>query len=158
MSDETKNQENSSFNEKPQETFTQRFDRERKEWEDKIGKMSAKMRDIGILSEVLTDALSQRQVALEYTHTLMSLLSGINAKLRKLRKERFLFYSQNYDLVLQKDQKNLFIDVDLEKNVKTQELFSNHLSYMRGTVDTIDKIIYGIKWRIQLEEYRRSQH
>jgi len=42
MSDETKNQENSSSNEKPQETFTQRFDRERKSKSGKIPKINKK--------------------------------------------------------------------------------------------------------------------
>lgn len=155
MSDETKNQENNSSE---KEDITKRFEREQREWNTKIDEMSSRMRDISVLSDVLVDALSQRQIALEKTHILMSVLSGINAQLRKKRKERFLYYSQSYDLVLQKDQKNLFIDVDLEKLVRTQELFSNHLSYMRSTVDTIDKMLYGVKWRIQLEEYKRSQH
>jgi len=155
MSDETKNQENNSSE---KEDITKRFEREQREWNTKIDEMTSRMRDISVLSDVLVDALSQRQIALEKTHILMSVLSGINAQLRKKRKERFLYYSQSYDLVLQKDQKNLFIDVDLEKLVRTQELFSNHLSYMRSTVDTIDKMLYGVKWRIQLEEYKRSQH
>lgn len=155
MSDETKNQENNSSE---KEDITKRFEREQREWNTKIDEMTSRMRDISVLSDVLVDALSQRQMALEKTHILMSVLSGINAQLRKKRKERFLYYSQSYDLVLQKDQKNLFIDVDLEKLVRTQELFSNHLSYMRSTVDTIDKMLYGVKWRLQLEEYRRSQH
>ena len=155
MSDGTKNQENNSSE---KEDITKRFEREQREWNTKIDEMTSRMRDISVLSDVLVDALSQRQMALEKTHILMSVLSGINAQLRKKRKERFLYYSQSYDLVLQKDQKNLFIDVDLEKLVRTQELFSNHLSYMRSTVDTIDKMLYGVKWRIQLEEYKRSQH
>lgn len=158
MSKEIKNQENNSSKKEEKESISKRFDRERSEWEFKIGKMSSKMKDIGILSDVLTDALSQRQIALDYTHTLMTLLTKINAELRKKKKERFLYYSQNYDLVLQKDQKNMFIDVDLEKNVKIQELFSNHLSYMRGTIDTLDKILFGVNWRIKMEEYKRSQH
>lgn len=158
MSEKEKiNQENSS-NAEEKETITARFDRERKEWEAKICMMSGKMKDIGILSDVLTDLLSSRQVALDYTHTMMSLLTNINASLRKKRKERYLYYSQSYDLVLQKEQKNMFIDVDLEKLVKTQETFSTHLSYIRGTIDTIDKMIWGVKWRMDLEQYKRSQH
>lgn len=159
MTTENQSQVNcSDADEKPKETISQRFDRERDEWNTKIGVMSAKMKDIGVLSGVLTDALSSRQIALEYTHTLMSILINLNAQLRAKRKERFLYYSQSYDLVLQKEQKLMFIDVDLEKQVKAQELFSTHLSYMRGTVETLDKILYGLKWRMEMEQYRRSQH
>lgn len=155
FSEDIENFENS---ESKKESLTERFERERGEWQNKIEKMTIGMRDIYECSSVLTDALSERQIALEYTHTLMTLLSKINADLREKKKERFIFYSQNYDIRLDKDPKNMFIDVDLRKQVLLQEIFSNHLSYMRGTIDTIDKLIFGIKWRLQLEEYKRSQH
>jgi hypothetical protein len=109
------------------ESLNTRFDRERKQWEGKIGSMAARMNDIGILTTVLTEALSERQIALEYTHTLMALLTNLNAQLRKKRKERFLYYTTSYDQRLDKDPRNMFIDVDLEKQVKIQETFSNHL-------------------------------
>lgn len=135
-----------------------RFSRERLIWKEKIERMTLAMRDIYECSTILTEALSERQIALEYSHTLMSLLTKINAELRDKKKERFIFYSQNYDLKLDKDPKNMFIDVDLKKQVLLQELFSGHLSYMRSTIDTIDKMIWGIKWRLDLQNYQREQH
>lgn len=139
--------------EKPKEPLSKRFERERKEWREKIKKLAGDMKEMKSLSEVLTDALSERQIALDYTHTLMSLLSTANAKLKKAKKKKFLYYTQDYDLVLQKEQKNLFIDVDLENEVVIQELISAHLSYMRGTVDSLDKLLFGIKWRMQIQDY-----
>jgi len=138
--------------------ISSKFEKERKDWKEKIDGMSKNMRDIYNCSTVLSDMLTARQIALEYTHTLIGVLSKINADLREKKKERFLYYSQSYDLRLDKDPKNMFIDVDLKKQVMLQELFQNHLTYMKGTIDSLDKIYYGIKWRIQLEEYKRGQH
>jgi len=154
MEEINKNQENSS----EKESITTRFDRERREWQEKIAGLTQRMYDMGQVSDVLVDVLSQRQVALEYTHTLMQLITSINAKLKKLKKERFIYYTQESDYRLDKEPRNMFIDVDLEKHVKTLETFSTHLSYMRGTVDSLDHMYYGIKWRIELEQYRRKQH
>lgn len=133
--------------------LSKKFATERKAWRIKMKNLTSNMNDMNTLSDVLIDALSSRQIALEYTHIIMSKLSIINAELRKKKKSKFLFYSQDYDIVLQKEQKNLFIDVDLEEYVVKQELLAVHLSYMRGTVDSIDKLIFGIKWRIQIKDY-----
>jgi hypothetical protein len=140
------------------EDLVTRFERERKEWTVKVESMTGGIKDIYDCANTLTTLLSNRQIALEYTHMLMSLLSKINAQLREKRKERYIYYTQSYDLKLDKEPKNMFIDDDLRKSVLLQELFQNHLGYMRGTIDTMDKIHYSIKWRIQLEEYKRSQH
>jgi len=146
------------YSEKPKENIEERFSRERSEWLTRMDNLTAKTRDIYTCSEALVDALSERQKALEYTHTLMSLVSKINATLREKKKERIMYYNMEHDYKLDKGHKEMFTEVDLKKDVMLQECLSNHLSYMRGTIDTYDKLLYGIKYRIQLEEFRRSQH
>lgn len=152
MSNEPEETKNTEDSEKKETTY-ERFGRERQAWRMKIKNQTERMVNIHTLTEVMTDIMSERQVALEYTHTLMSVLAKVNAELRKQKKGKELYYTQGYDLVLKPDVKKLFIDVDLEELVIKQELLSTHLSYMRGTVDTFDKMIYGIKWRLQIKEY-----
>lgn len=158
MENEEMNFSDSSQEPEKKENLVEKFDRERKEWTSKVEHMSEGIRDIYNCTDMLTEGLSNRQIALEYSHTLMGVLSKINAELREKRKERYLYYTQSYDLKLDKDPKNMFIDVDLKKQVMLQELFQNHLNFIRGTIDTIDKLIWGIKWRLSLEDYRRTQH
>ena len=149
---ETTQQQNSS------ETLEQRFDRERNEWKSKIDVLTTKMRDIYTCSEVLVEALNDRQIALEYSHMLMNLLSKSNAKLRAAKKERYIYYSQEYDLKLDRQPKEIFVDCDVSKQLLLQEMIDSHLKYMRSTIDTIDKILYGCKWRIDLEQYKRDKN
>jgi hypothetical protein len=144
------NPENSS------ETVSKRFTDEREHWKITVGEMSERLRDIYAVASLLTDLYSQRQIALEYSHTLMSHLIRLNKILRGKRAERFLHYTQNYDLRLDKDPKNLMIDVDLGPIIEQKEMVENHLNYMRETVKTIDTICYGIKYRVSLEEFRRG--
>ncbi len=133
-----------------------RFAAEREEWSTKIGGYAARLRDIYQVGDLLTDLYSQRQIAVEYTHTLMAHLTKINIVYREKRQERFEYYSRSYDLRLDKDMKYEYIAKDLSVIVERREYLQNHLEYFRETVKTIDTMCFGIKHRISLEEYRRG--
>lgn len=138
------------------DSLIKRFEEEREHWKTMVGDMAARMKDIYTVSDLLVDLYTQRQLALEYSHTLMSHLVRINANLRSKRAAKWLHYTQNYDLRLDKDPKNLMIDVDLGPHILQKEMVENHLNYMRETVKTIDTMCYGVKYRISLEEFRRG--
>jgi len=135
----------------------ERFTKERIHWKRIVTGISDKIKDLRNIPEIEVDVFSQRQIALEYTHFLMEQLSKVNAHLRKSQKERFLFYNTNYDIKLDKVPREIFISVDLEKSVVKKEFLDNHLNYMRATVDSLDKIIYGIKWRLTFEGFIRDK-
>lgn len=138
------------------EKIYQKFKVERKEWADKISNYSQRLKDIYSLADLLTDVYSQRQIALEYSHELMSHLIKLNKIFREKRQERHDYYSRYHDLRLDKETKNEHISQDLTNIVERKEMIQNHLDYMRETVKTIDNIGFGVKHRISLEEYRRG--
>ena len=138
------------------EPIIQRFKKEREDWCDKITDMSERLRDIYSLSELLTDLYSSRQIAVEYTHTLMAHLTRVNKVFRERKVERFNHYTRDYDLRLDKDFKYEHIYVDLGELVERRDLLQNHLEYFRETVRTIDNLCFGVKHRMSLEEYRRG--
>ncbi len=153
MSEEkTQGMETSSKN----EGLYTRFAKEREKWTETVQSLSERIRNIYDVAEMLTDLYSQRQIAGDYIHELVALSAKINRVYRERKKERFLHYTQNYDLRLDKDPKMLFIDVDLADLVERREILQNHLDYMRETLRSIDTICFGVKYRISLEEYRRG--
>lgn len=133
-----------------------RFRKEREDWSEKVTDMSDRLKDIHHLSDLMTEIYSSRQIAVEYSHTLMSHLSKVNRIYRERRVERYDHYTRNYDIRLDKDPKNDLINTDLGDIVERRELLQNHLDYFRETVRTIDTLCYGIKHRMALEEYRRG--
>lgn len=149
MAEENQIQANSS-----KETLNKRFERERKEWEDKILDMTRSMNSMYKLSEVMVDALSQRQIALDYSHTLMDMIVKLNSSYKKKRKERYYWYTNECDQRFTEKMIEQNIDVDLEKDKTIADSFNNHLSYIKGTIDTIDKLLYAVNWRMKLEEYK----
>jgi hypothetical protein len=108
------------------------------------------------VAELQTDVYSYRQIAVDYSHTLMTHLSKVNQIFRAKKIERWEHYTRNYDLRMDKDPKELHILVDIAEVNERKELLQNHLEYFRETVRTIDTLTYGIKHRIQLEEYKRG--
>lgn len=133
-----------------------RFKRERDEWTQKIQDMSTRMKSIYELADLQTDLYSQRQVAVDYTHTLMTHLTKINRVFRERKTERWEHYTRNYDLRMDKDPKELHIYVDIADVVERKDYLQNHLEYFRETIRTIDTMCYGIKHRLSLEEYKRG--
>jgi hypothetical protein len=134
----------------------ERFKNERKEWTDRIKDMSERLRDIYKVADLQVDIYSYRQVAVEYCHTLQTHLIKVIHTFRARKIERWEHYTRNYDLRMDKDPKELHIFVDISDINERKELLQNHLEFFRETIKTIDTISFGIKHRIQLEEYRRG--
>jgi hypothetical protein len=154
MDAETKTETTSS--KKVNEALFARFKAEREEWTARIGEMSERLKDIYKVAELQTDVYSYRQIAVDYSHTLMTHLSKVNQIFRAKKIERWEHYTRNYDLRMDKEPKELHILVDIEEVNERKELLQNHLDYFRETIRTIDSLTYGIKHRIQLEDYKRG--
>jgi len=149
---ETIQQNSSNTNEQ----IHKRFAVEREDWTSKVSEMAERLRDIYSLGDLLTDLYSQRQIALEYSHTLMGHMTKINKIYREKKVERFDFYTRQYDIRLDKDPKNDRIAADLTDIVERRELLQNHLDYMRETIRTVDGLCYAVKHRMELEQYKRG--
>jgi hypothetical protein len=138
-----------------EETIQDRFYRERREWEAKVKSLSSRIKDINTIASLQVDVYSARQQLVEYYHYLVSLIGGKNAEIRKRQRERLEFYTTGYDFKLDKEQKNMYIRVDLEDLFIIRDEMENHMKYIGSTMGTVDNIIFGIKHRITLEEYKR---
>ncbi len=133
-----------------------KFAKEREEWQVKIKDMSTRMYRIEKLAEVQTDFLSNRQVIIEYNHELLSHLSSLNKIYRQKKRDKFEKYGTDYDLKLQKAEKEIMVDGDLAELKERVEILDNQIKFYNSTIQTIDHGLYGIKSRIQLEEFRRK--
>lgn len=138
------------------DTLATRFRKEREDWITKIQEFSDNLRTVSQIGELMVEIYSQRQIAVEYSHTLMSHLIKINKIYREKKHEKYIYYTQNYDVRLDKDTREGHIGYDLTEVIEKRDMVQNHLDYFRETIKTIDNIIFGIKHRISLEEYRRG--
>lgn len=143
---------------KNQETLEIRFERERLQWSNTVAEMSAKLKKIGEIQELVTVVYTERQRALEYFHYLISLLSRINRSYRKQYAQKYEHYSfQSQKRFPNENTKNNQILSEMEEIVSHREALDNHAKFMEGTIKTIDNLIYGIKSRIDVEQISRGK-
>lgn len=144
-------------NEKNEKTdFDKIFEKERSEWKEKVQVIAMHMKDIKTLSKAQVDLFSERQILLEYSHKLVSIISKLNSKIRVERAKKLKDYSERSDIRYGSNEKNILIDGDLTGISEKIELVENHRKFIDQTVQTVDHMLYGVRQRISLEDYLRG--
>ena len=144
--------------EKPKESINEQFERERKEWGDKVAKMNKLMKGIGPLSELMLEVYTERQICLDYHHYLISKLIKINRKYRLKYDERWHFWSFKSQIKYPNEtSKGNKIQSELGDIVEIRELLDNHIKFIDKTMGTIDNLIYAIPKRIEIEQITRGK-
>lgn len=136
----------------------ERLQKERLEWSNKIEEMSKRMKKVFELNELMTYVYTERQRAVEYYHYLISILSKLNKSYRKQWAQKYDYYS----FVSQKrfpneKTKEIQILSEISDIVRKREAIDNHSKFIENTLKTIDNIIYGIKYRIEIEQMARGR-
>jgi len=136
--------------------FNKIFENERAEWREKIQVISIQMKDIKTLAKAQVDLFSQRQVLLEYSYKLASIISKLNSKSRVERSKKLKDYSERSDVRYGANEKTVLIEGDLTEISEKIELVESHRKFIDQTVQTVDHMLYGVRQRISLEEYLRG--
>jgi hypothetical protein len=154
-----RNEENKDHKDinKKDETLESRFAKERLEWSEKIRNMSAKMKDIFKVSELMTEIYTERQLAVEYHHYLLTIISQITRKYRKEWAEKYDYYSYKSQKRFPNEKtKELQILSEIEDLVEKRDLLDIHIKFMASSLQTIDNLIYGIKYKVEIEKISRG--
>jgi hypothetical protein len=136
--------------------FNKIFEGERNEWKEKIQVISLQMKDIKTLAKAQVDLFSQRQILLEYSYKLASIISKLNTKYRSEKSRKLKDYSENNDVRYGSNEKTVLIEGDLSEILEKIELVEGHRKFIDQTTQTVDHMLYGVKSRIALEDYLRG--
>lgn len=136
--------------------FNKIFENERFEWKEKIQTLSLQMKDIKTLAKAQVDLFSQRQVLLEYSYKLASIISKLGSRYRADKARKLKDYSENNDVRYGSNEKTVLIEGDLTEITEKIELVEGHRKFIDQTIQTIDHMLYGVKSRIALEDYLRG--
>lgn len=136
--------------------FNKIFERERSEWKESINEISSNMKNIQTLAKAQIDLFSQRQVLLEHSFKLASIVTKLNSKYSFEKSKRMKYYSEKSDIRYGSNEKTVLIEGDLADISERMELVEGHRKFIDQTVQTIDHMLYGVKQRISLEEYLRG--
>ena len=96
--------------------------------------------------------LSYRQILLENTSDLKTMIYKRNATWEKYYRTQYREYTLNYDVKLTSGEKHQFIKADLSA-LRTQiDMLQSHVDYYYECIKTLDNLAFAIRNRIRLDE------
>ena len=141
--------------EKEKNDMRSQFEAERLTWKDTILSMANKFKDMGKITELQVELYSNRQIVLEHSHYLQSLLSKVTKTYRKSLGSKTVDF-MNGDRKLKMGETNILVEASVADIKEQIDLFESQIEYMQETKKNIDNMVFGLGHRIQLEEYRRT--
>jgi len=142
---------------KEEDSLATKFANERLEWLRKIKEMAEHFKNVFKMSELQIMVYTERQIALEYYHHLLSYLIGINKSYNKVYAEKYDFYSyKSQKRFPNETSKNNQILHEMAELLEKKQLIENQSKYMDNTIKSIDQIIFGIKLKIDGEILSRK--
>lgn len=129
------------------------YAQEREDWLREVRRLAGGMIKVERIAELQVDLYSQRQVAIERQFSLMSLGAQAAAESRVVEARLLEKYQKGHDKLTGK-----VIEIKLNADMAALHRYIGQVDaqveYFRETVKSLDHIIYGIRSRIQVEDYR----
>ena len=152
MSDQASQQEATSS----KKGILQQFEEERLKWKEDIEDIAGRFKKIEDMVEVQVDLYSQRQVATEYVYQLVTTYSKFKKVYNAEWQKWYEHFTNNVDTRPSEKEKAKLIDDKTGDSKLRLEVIQTHIDYMRETVKTIDNMIFGVKHRLDIENFRRG--
>lgn len=127
--------------------------KEREGYSSKISDTIRMINNIDNISEAQVLMLSYRHMLVDRISMYRSLLYKKKSSDQNFRKLRFEYYKTQHDLRLDYREINQFIDSDMSSRIRQTELIENQLTYFQQCIDTLDKLGFAVKNKIQVEEF-----
>jgi uncharacterized protein YqgV (UPF0045/DUF77 family) len=132
------------------------FSDERAEWKEKIQVLSLHLKNIKTVAEAQVDLFSNRQILLEYSFKLATIVSKLSSKERVERAKKMREYSERKDIKYGSNETKTLVEGEISEILEKIDLVETHRKYIDQTIQTVDHMLYGIRQRIALEEYLRG--
>ena len=136
--------------------YAKLFENERAEWREKIQIIALNLKSIQTVAEAQIELFSTRQILLEYSYKLASIISKLGTKERQERAKKLREYQDSKDVRYGVNETKTMVEADLAEITQKIELVEGHRKFLDQTIQTVDHMLYGIKSRIALEEYLRG--
>jgi hypothetical protein len=126
---------------------------ERGDYSLKISDVIKMVNNIEKISEAQVLMLSYRHMLVDRITTYRSALYKKKSSDSNFKKMRYEYYKTQHDLRLDYREINQFIESDMSSRIRQTELIENQISYFQQCIETLDKLGFSIKNKIQVEEF-----
>lgn len=126
--------------------------KERTEYSNKISDIIRMINRIDQIAEAQVLMLSYRHMLVDKIIKYRAATYKKKANDQNYKKIRYEYYKTQHNIRLDYREINTFIESDMALRIRQTELLENHINWYSQCIDTLDKLGFSIKNRIQIEE------
>lgn len=142
--------ENEDVNKK---TLEDKFIERQQYWNNTIKELNTMMKDITSISSLQNKIYSVRQDAVDYYYILLRFIGKYTILYNKKYAEKYKEYKMNSQIRYNSEAAiKLQIDSDFSDIKQKISFIDNQANYMQDTIKTIDSMIYGVKYKIDIQK------
>ena len=124
---------------------------QRDDWGNKIVRLIKQLKDVENLSDAQVDMLSYRQMLVEQLTKFRIRSKNTSTTYERKFKSRFISYF-NYDYKINDKQKVDMVNADLYFYRRQLGLLESQVEFFKECINTLDKMGFAIKNRVNFEE------
>lgn len=132
------------------------LDKERGEYSGKIADIIRMINRIDQISEAQVLMLSFRHMMVDKIIKYRAAVYKKKANDQNYRKMRYEYYKTQHDVRLDYREINQFVESDAALRTRQTEILENHINYFSQCIDTLDKLGFAVKNKIQVEEFNHK--
>ena len=145
-----------SEDEKRVNEIDEALEKERKDFSKRITEVISMINKIDNISEAQVLMLSARHNLVEKIAKYRSSLYKKRSTDSNFKKLRYEYYKTQHDVRLDYREINQFIDSDMALRSRQTDLLENQVTFFSQCVDTLDRLGFSIKNKIQVEEFNHK--
>jgi hypothetical protein len=134
------------------------LEKERKEFNDKITDVIRMINRIDNISEAQVLMLSYRHMFVDKMTKLRGAIYRKKANDENYRKLRYEYYKTQHDVRLDYREINQFIASDMALRIRQTDILDAQVNYYTQCIDTLDKLGFAIRNKIQVEEFNAKMN
>jgi len=147
-------QEASSSEEEKKKDFIEKFSEEREKWSSDVVNIGKRFREVEKLEEVQVDLYSKRQQAIEYQYKLISIHTKIKKALTVKWAKAYDDIAKNEDVRYSDKERMKIADNAVSEMKYRSEVVYSQIEFFRETIKGIDSMLFGVKHRIEIENFK----
>lgn len=148
MSDET-----SAENLQPHESFEDRVKRERLEWSERVQKFAGMIKHMDQIADLQVEVFSNMARLADYRRGLASVYNKKITVIKDKKAIKIEEIHKDAGIRYTSPEKTALIEAYVKDDTLQADLLNGHVEFMNDIYSILDKMVYSIKYRLELEKY-----
>ena len=149
-------EENQTANSSEKKGYIEQFESERQEWTEIVRGIAQRFKIVDDMVEVQVDLYSRRQLSVDYMQQLNVLQSRLKKNYESEWKRAYDDLALNQDFRYNERERAKFATERTSSSKLKMDIVQTHIEFFRETIKTIDNMIFGVKHRLEIEDFKRG--